>query len=474
MTVLVNSKQFKNPISGSFTGSFVGNLSGTSSYATTASYADNFTINNSLTASGSINFTGSMLVTGSIRLASGGAITVPTITYQTSLSSNGGELVISQNQIRNDKNGTIVWGGTAGVNSFRDVGVRRNTSGSVEIYDGTTADGTIANRRDLIARNITGSLSGSADFATSSSYAATSSFANNFTVAGTLTAQTIVVQTITSSISFLTGSTRHGSLLTDTHQFTGSVGITGSLAVNGTTAILGTGTTNYVPKFTSSTVVGNSNIQDNGSIIVLGSNTSISSGALGIGTVLLSGNNLVIAKNLTGATDTNSIYNNVTAQSDVINTAIGFRSTISTQGVASYNLNILSHFFVSQGTIGGGSSINTQIGFWVNSNIIGGTNNYGYRGSIPSGTGRYNLYMDGTANNYLAGSLGIGTGKTVPNATLDISGSVLITGSLSISPSSSFVLPLTASASPTVGSVYWSGSLLFIYNGTRYMSSSFA
>jgi hypothetical protein len=69
----------------------------------------------------------------------------------------------------------------------------------------------------------------------------------------------------------------------------------------------------------------------------------------------------------------------------------------------------------------------------------------------------------------------VGIGKETPlNGILDISGSVLITGSLSISPSSSFVLPLTASASPTVGSVYWSGSLLFIYNGTRYMSSSFA
>jgi hypothetical protein len=68
--------------------------------------------------------------------------------------------------------------------------------------------------------------------AVSASYAATSSFADNFTVAGTLTAQTIVAQTITSSIEFITGSTRNGSLLTNTHQFTGSVLMTGSLNVN--------------------------------------------------------------------------------------------------------------------------------------------------------------------------------------------------------------------------------------------------
>jgi hypothetical protein len=60
--------------------------------------------------------------------------------------------------------------------------------------------------------------------------AQTASYANNFTVGGTLTAQTINVQTITSSIDFVTGSTRNGTLLTNTHEFTGSVSITSSAA----------------------------------------------------------------------------------------------------------------------------------------------------------------------------------------------------------------------------------------------------
>jgi len=50
---------------------------------------------------------------------------------------------------------------------------------------------------------------------------------------GTLTAQTLVVQTITSSVDFVTGSTRFGSLSSNTHVFTGSVNITGSLTANG-------------------------------------------------------------------------------------------------------------------------------------------------------------------------------------------------------------------------------------------------
>jgi hypothetical protein len=79
----------------------------------------------------------------------------------------------------------------------------------------------------VTAQSFTGSLQGS------SSYALTASYADDFTVGGTLTAQTIVAQTITSSTEFITGSTRNGSLLTNTHEFTGSVSITGSLEING-------------------------------------------------------------------------------------------------------------------------------------------------------------------------------------------------------------------------------------------------
>jgi hypothetical protein len=74
--------------------------------------------------------------------------------------------------------------------------------------------------------------------ALSASFASTASSADNLTVRGTLTAQTINVQTITSSIDYVTGSSINGSLLANTHQFTGSVSITGSLAVNESNVIL--------------------------------------------------------------------------------------------------------------------------------------------------------------------------------------------------------------------------------------------
>jgi hypothetical protein len=50
----------------------------------------------------------------------------------------------------------------------------------------------------------------------------------SITTTGTITAQTLVVQTITSSVEYITGSSINGSLNSNTHLFTGSVSISGS------------------------------------------------------------------------------------------------------------------------------------------------------------------------------------------------------------------------------------------------------
>jgi hypothetical protein len=92
--------------------------------------------------------------------------------------------------------------------------------GNIVVSGSITTTGTVA---------ISGSIA-SASFAT---IAATASSADNFLVRNTLTAQTLVVQTITSSVDFVTGSTRFGSISENTHQFTGSVNITGSTNLAG-------------------------------------------------------------------------------------------------------------------------------------------------------------------------------------------------------------------------------------------------
>ena len=94
----------------------------------------------------------------------------------------------------------------------------------------------------------TASFVANAQSASNAVAAQTASFANAFTVAGTLTAQTLVVQTITSSVDFVTGSTRFGSILGNTHVFSGSVTMNpGGLFVS-SSGLVGIG--NVVPAYT--------------------------------------------------------------------------------------------------------------------------------------------------------------------------------------------------------------------------------
>jgi hypothetical protein len=102
---------------------------------------------------------------------------------------------------------------------------------------------------------------------------------------------------------------------------------------------------------------------------------------------------------------------------DVAYTA--YRSIPSMAAGAASALVNLHHFRASQGTIGAGRAITTQTGFNAESSLIGATNNYGFRGQIAAAANRYNLYMDGTAANFLGGVLEMNAGGSVANAYLD-------------------------------------------------------
>jgi hypothetical protein len=100
--------------------------------------------------------------------------------------------------------------------------IQVSSTGAITFMSGSTMLATI---------NTAGQMSGSSPVL----FAATASYADAFTVAGTLTAQTLVVQTITSSVDFVTGSTRFGTVSSNTHVFTGSVLTSGSISI-GTTS----------------------------------------------------------------------------------------------------------------------------------------------------------------------------------------------------------------------------------------------
>ncbi len=127
--------------------------------------------------------------------------------------------------------------------------------------------------------------------------------------------------------------------------------------------------------------------------------------------------NVRSSRQITGATTAYGIRQDGVVQSDVTSNGIYNRVTAAT-AAGSYTLTNLIHYYSTQGTIGAGSTVTNQMGFNVNSTLIGGTNNYGFYGDIPAATGRYNFYANGTAVNYMNSRLGLGV--TSPLATLHL------------------------------------------------------
>ena len=150
-------------------------------------------------------------------------------------------------------------------------------------------------------------------------------------------------------------------------------------------------------------------------------------GSLGIGSTSLATQNLRLNKQITGATAYYNFRNDSQIQADVTSFAV-YNYTFSSTA-ASTTINFVTLYEAGQGTFGAGSTITNQVGFYVQSSLIGATNNFGFRASIASGTNRWNIYMDGTAINYLNGALLIGT-TTDAGFKLDVSGTIRGTSSI--------------------------------------------
>jgi len=193
--------------------------------------------------------------------------------------------------------------------------------------------------------------------------------------------------------------------------------------------LTGTGTTNTLTKYTGTSTIGNSNISDNGSLITFASNSYIS-GALGIGTSSLTGITLAIGKNITGAVTSYGAFQTGLVLSDVTTSARYYATSASTTA-NTFTLTDLVHYYSGQGTFGAGSNVTNQYGFFAQSTLQSATNNYGFYGNIAAAANRWNLYMNGTANNYLAGSLGIDstslTGKNL-SVSKNITGQYIFSG----------------------------------------------
>ena len=372
---------------------------------------------------------------------------------------------------------------------------------------------------------------------------------SNALFTGTITAQTLVVQTITSSIDYVTGSTRFGSSSANTHQFTGSVSITGSLNVIGpatinnlTGSLFGTSswsqyalTASYV---TSTAIVGDVSRIATGSVTAsVGIGTASFQITSGSSTILFVSNSNTIGINTTGSSayslDVNglvrvsgSILGGIFTPGSGLNLnsfdafattgkikaggGISFRSPINADdtfvgltGTGDNTVNV----FVSNGNVaqfsGYGASSATIFNISNNFNpsslsfdknnfsitttintsgtYSGGVRGFYYNPTLTSLTGvTFHRAIETVTGDVILGStsgnVGIGPGKTVPTSRLDISGSVLITGSLNVSQGITGSLFGTASWAQNVSTAsYVTGSNVYgPFGSNSVLTSSYA
>ncbi len=141
-----------------------------------------------------------------------------------------------------------------------------------------------------------------------------------------------------------------------------------------------------------------------------GSATNYMAGRLGLSTSY-STVGFTNALNITGSNYAWGNYSNGTIQSDVTTSAFGYQTNLKT-AATSFTIENIYHYGASQGTFGAGSFVTNQYGFIIGTSCIGATNNYGFYSMMPSGTGRWNFYAEGTARNYFAGGIEVAAGST--------------------------------------------------------------
>ena len=134
-----------------------------------------------------------------------------------------------------------------------------------------------------------------------------------------------------------------------------------------------------------------------------------SAGRFGFGTSTAAGTSARFGGSITGSTFSVGISSEQSVQSDVTSAARIFQSRPTTQATT-WTLGTVSHFYANPQTFGAGSTVTNQHGFIAESSLTGATNNYGFFSNIASGTGRWNFYANGTADNYFAGQVQLGAG----------------------------------------------------------------
>jgi hypothetical protein len=109
----------------------------------------------------------------------------------------------------------------------------------------------------------------------------------------------------------------------------------------------------------------------------------------------------------------------------------------------------------------------TEHGLYIGNLSLATDNTYGITSLVSAGSGKYNLNISGTAQNYIAGNVGIGTSSPNANAILDVTSTTK-----AFMPPRMTTTQKNAIASPTSGMVVFDSTLskLCVYTGAAWQT----
>lgn len=188
------------------------------------------------------------------------------------------------------------------------------------------------------------------------------------------------------------------------------------------------------------------------SFFAAGASGAVSIASHDLGVVVSGGGSGAFRQNLsvTGAASSVGNLTSCVLGSDTTTVADLYRAQI-TNTAASTAYTAVNGFVMAAPTLGAGASIGTYQAFNVQP-MTNATTIRAYVGSIAAASGRHNLFMSGTAANYLEGSTGIGT--STPTAKLDINADTLRLRSSRT--------PASATAAGNPGEICWDANYVYI------------
>jgi hypothetical protein len=123
----------------------------------------------------------------------------------------------------------------------------------------------------------------------------------------------------------------------------------------------------------------------------------------------------------------------------------------ASSAAASYTLNSLIGYYASANTLGSGSTVTNSVGISIQDQTIG-TNNFGITSAVSSGSGKWNIYSSGTAQNAFAGNTSFG-GTSPPSDPVDVTGNMGVTGHISMSTGNTPTIASAACGALTNGTI---------------------